>query len=135
MQKFKVGDKVKQKKDSLFYYQSEEQIGVLEKDKYGDGQWYVVKWEDGNLKTYKSEYLILIEEKKEVTFMSKIKTFIKNVTLTSDEKLLRKHGLKTECGDYTEEAKEAVINKLVSENEAFLIEIAKGIELEEEKSK
>jgi len=65
------------------------------------------------------------------TIMSKITTFAKNLILSSDEKLLRKHGLHTECGDPTSEAIDLVITKLVKENEAYLIELAKGIELEE----
>lgn len=65
------------------------------------------------------------------SIMSKITTFAKNLTLTSDEKLLRKYGLKNECGEYTDEAEQLVISKLVKENEAYLIEIAKGLELEE----
>lgn len=35
------------------------------------------------------------------TLMSKLVQFVKNAALSADEKLLRKHGLKTESGDYT----------------------------------
>lgn len=65
------------------------------------------------------------------TIMSKITTFAKNLVLSADEKLLRKYGLHDECGNHTDEAEELVIAKLVKENEAYLIELAKGMELEE----
>lgn len=64
--------------------------------------------------------------------MNKIKTFVKNALLSGDEKLLRKHGLKTECGDYTEEAQQIIINDMCKEHESRLIEVAKGLESEEE---
>jgi hypothetical protein len=67
------------------------------------------------------------------TIMSKVTSFVKNLTLSADEKLLRKYGLKNECGEYTSEAIDAVKLKLVSDNESYLIEIAKGLEAEENK--
>lgn len=65
--------------------------------------------------------------------MSKITTFAKNLVLSADEKLLRKYGLKNECGEFTDEAESLVIAKLVKENEAYLIELAKAMEAEEAK--
>lgn len=67
------------------------------------------------------------------TIMSKITTFAKNLVLSGDEKLLRKYGLKNECGEFTNEANELVISKLVKENEAYLVELAKKMEEEESK--
>lgn len=62
--------------------------------------------------------------------MTSVKTFVKNLTLSADEKLLRKFGLKNDCGEYTSEAREAVFAKIVADNEAYLITIAKGLEAE-----
>lgn len=69
------------------------------------------------------------------TFMSKATNYIKNLTLSADEKLLRKYGFKDSCGDYTSEAMDLVEAKLVKDNEDYLIEIAKGLELEAKDSK
>lgn len=69
------------------------------------------------------------------TIMSKITTFAKNLVLSADEKLLRKYGLKNECGEYTDEAEVLVTQKLIKENEAYLIELAKGMEVEEKANK
>lgn len=67
--------------------------------------------------------------------MSKLTNFVKNSLLSADEKLLRKNGLKDSCGDYTEEAQELVIAKLIKDNEAYLIEVATAMEVEEKKNK
>lgn len=66
-----------------------------------------------------------------LNIMSSIKEFAKNLILSADEKLLRSQGLKTECGDYTQDAKDIVMEKLAKENEAYLIEIAKAKKEEE----
>ena len=63
--------------------------------------------------------------------MSKITTFAKNLVLSADEKLLRKFGLKNECGEYTSDARELVIEKLIADNQAYLIDTAKALEVEE----
>jgi hypothetical protein len=76
-----------------------------------------------------------INNNKKQTIMSKVTSFVKNLTLSADEKLLRKYNLKNECGEYTSEAIDAVKLKLVSDNENYLIEIAKGLEEEENKNK
>lgn len=67
------------------------------------------------------------------TKMDKIVKFAKNLTLSKEEKLMRKHDLKDDCGDYTEAAREIVMQKLMQENEAKLIEIATEMEAEEKK--
>lgn len=76
----------------------------------------------------------VVDYKPKNNIMSKITTFAKNLVLSADEKLLRKYGLKDECGEFTDEAEDLVIAKLVKENESYLIELAKGME-EEEKNK
>lgn len=70
---------------------------------------------------------------KNKTIMNKITTFAKNLTLSADEKALRKVGLKTECGDYTQAAIDVVLQDMCAEREARLVEIANGIISEEAK--
>lgn len=72
--------------------------------------------------------------KDKTNYMSKITNYIKDLALTADEKLLRKHGLKTECGEYTNEAKDLIINKLCQEKESYLLDIVNGLEKEEKKN-
>jgi hypothetical protein len=85
------------------------------------------------IEIYQSDNLTIKKQTKN-NIMSKITTFAKNLVLSADEKLLRKYGLKDECGEFTDEAEDLVIAKLVKENESYLIELAKGME-EEEKNK
>ena len=65
--------------------------------------------------------------------MSSIIDFAKNIALSADEKLLRKHGLKNAYGEYTADAEKLVENKIMKENEVYLIEIATKKEAEEVK--
>jgi hypothetical protein len=44
---------------------------------------------------------------------------------------LREYNLQNDCGDFTEEAKELVINKLVEDNKAYLVEIATKLKEED----
>ena len=60
-----------------------------------------------------------------------IKKFVKTLTLSKEDKLLREYGLQNDCGDFTEEAKELVINKLVEENKDYLVEIATKLKEED----
>jgi len=60
-----------------------------------------------------------------------IKKFVKTLTLSKEDKLLREYGLQNDYGDFTEEAKELVINKLVEDNKAYLIEIATKLKEED----
>lgn len=62
--------------------------------------------------------------------MNPIIEFAKNLTLSADEKLLRKVGLKDECGEYTASAMEIVLDKLMKDNEPYLLTIAKELEKE-----
>jgi hypothetical protein len=65
--------------------------------------------------------------------MTNIIDFAKELTLSENERLLRKQGLKNSCGDYTEESRELVINRLCSEQEEYLIKVAKAKEESEKK--
>jgi len=65
--------------------------------------------------------------------MSNIIKFAKNLVLSGDEKLLRQQGLKDEFGEYTEDAIQIVIQKLVKDNEPELIKIAQAKKDEESK--
>jgi len=60
-----------------------------------------------------------------------IKKFVKTLTLSKEDKLLREYNLQNDCGDFTEEAKELVINKLVEENKDYLVEIATKLKEED----
>ena len=62
-----------------------------------------------------------------------IKKIVKTLTLSKEDKLLREYGLQNDCGDFTEEAKEIVINKLVEDNKAYLVEIATQLKEEDKK--
>lgn len=62
-----------------------------------------------------------------------IKKFVKTLTLSKEDKLLREYGLQNDCGDFTEEAKGLVINKLVEDNKAYLVEIATQLKEEDKK--
>lgn len=67
--------------------------------------------------------------------MNTIKNFVRALTLSKEEKLLQKYGLKTECGEYTPQARDIVIAKLCADNEAHLVAIATSYdqELKDEK--
>ena len=98
---------------------------LLEEVKEEESMWEVkVTVED--LEKLKSKSLIS-------KCMSDIKTFAKNLLLSVEEKLLRKYGLKTECGDYTQEAVEICQQDMCKQNEEKLVEIAKAKEEEEKK--
>lgn len=56
--------------------------------------------------------------------MTTLAQFAKDITLSKEEKLMREAGLKDSCGEYTDESRDLVMNKLVADNEAYLIEIA-----------
>jgi len=62
-----------------------------------------------------------------------IKKFVKTLTLSKEDKLLREYNLQNDCGDFTEEARELVINKLVEDNKAYLVEIATKLKEEDKK--
>ncbi len=126
MSKFKVGDKIVWK-TNLFKEGKEETI--IDFDSSGDpilsesGAWYERTIE---------EFAVIIKNKTNLTnkIMTNIKTFVKNLALSADEKELRKAGLKTDCGEYTQDAIDVVIQELCAEKETKLIEIAKGINAE-----
>lgn len=77
----------------------------------------------------------IIKEKKGIQkVMNSIVKFAKDITLSKEDKLLRKYGLVTECGEYTADAQQVIINKMCEDNKKYLIELAEKIE-EEGKSK
>ncbi len=65
--------------------------------------------------------------------MSSIKEFAKNLLLSNEDKVLRQAGLQDSYGEYTQDARDLVIAKLVEENKAYLVEIAEKKEAEENK--
>lgn len=56
--------------------------------------------------------------------LQSIRKFVNNLALSANERLLRKYNLKTDCGEYTPEAKELIINFICKENEGHLVEMA-----------
>ena len=148
-EEFKVGDEVFGKYRKVEYTGvitmiSSDIITVDRKD--GTRDWKCKKrnngtWACANLFDDEKYNLKLIKDLKQPktcykskNFMDKIVEFSKNIVLSKEEKLLRKYGLKNSCGDYTEAAKEIVINHLCDDNKDYLAEIAKAKE-EEEKEK
>ena len=73
------------------------------------------------------------QNKPKGNIMSNIINFAKDLVLSADEKLLRKHGLKDECGNYTEAYNELRRMSANKEFEPKAIEIAKKKEAEETK--
>jgi hypothetical protein len=65
--------------------------------------------------------------------MSNIMEFAKNLTLSADEKLLRKYGLHDENGNRTSSAEDLIEEKMFSDNEPYLLEIARAKEAEDAK--
>lgn len=80
-----------------------------------------------------SDLVLLTLTNTKNSIMTNITTFVKNLALSANEKALRKVGLKTECGDYTQAAIDVVLQDLCTEREARLVEIANGIISEEAK--
>lgn len=155
MPEFKIGDKVRLAgKDELYGCVA----GVREDNNHDDYYDYVIERADGYGwerdkdvdKTYQSKYSnkywftnynevekieenITIKESKNI--MSKALDFVKELTLSSDEKLLRKWGLKDNEGNYTDDAEVIITNKLIEDNKAHLLSIAQGLEDKEKASK
>jgi hypothetical protein len=67
------------------------------------------------------------------TIMTNIIKFVKNMTLSSDDKLLIRTGLKNEAGEYTVDYQQ--LSSLIDQrrNEKEIIEYAKKMEAEEKK--
>lgn len=74
-----------------------------------------------------------LKNKPKLKIMSKVKEYVKNLTLSADEKALREVGFKDENGAFTSEAFDVIEEKLANDNIAYLVEIAKGIISEEKK--
>ena len=96
---------------------------------------YGYKLEDDHT-TYTTKEFLDKYNKKDYKLDNKtmnIKKIVKTLTLSKEDKLLREYGLQNDCGDFTEEAKEIVINKLVEDNKAYLVEIATQVKEEDKK--
>ena len=73
--------------------------------------------------------------KQENRIMTNVVKRIKNLTLSKDDKLLRKYGLIDECGDLTEDGDIALTDILFTENKDKLVAIAEKLEVEDKASK
>jgi len=121
-------------------------------------EYYIVEWEDTYGKTMRLGFLPeSLKPSMEITpklsdineplipqphvflnpknIMSNITTFVKNLALSKDEKLLRKHGLHDECSQPTETYKALVLDKLFKDNEAYVVEMAAALDKEEKEKK
>jgi hypothetical protein len=107
-------------------------LASISRDDAPHAGWVVCQKGDGTWGANVDEGILTIINNK--TSMTTILEFVKNLSLSEDERLLRKHGLKDDCGNYTAEAYDLVEEKLTKENETYLIEIAKKKE-EEDKNK
>ncbi|MEK7180279.1 MAG: hypothetical protein AAB706_02285 [Patescibacteria group bacterium] len=58
---------------------------------------------------------------------------MKDLTLSANERLLIKYGFQDRCGEFTADARELIMLKLVRDNEAYLLKIAGKLEAEENK--
>ena len=81
------------------------------------------------LRAMKSNKKPTVNKLKEKT-MKILKTF-KNALLSKDEKLLRKHNLKTDCGDFTDEAWEILKLDYANKNNDVLVKAAEEADKEE----
>lgn len=68
---------------------------------------------------------VIIEE--QITIMKDVQMFVKNLALSKDERALREVGLKTDCGVYTQDAIDIILQDMCKEKECRLIEIAHGV--------
>lgn len=87
---------------------------------------------------YYKPFIDALESRKPAkSIMSKITTYVKNLTLSADEKLLRKYYLHDECGETTDAGKDAILAKFFAskENQDYLVEIAKGLDAEAKEDK
>jgi len=143
---FKRGDKVRLKgtkkyKDSI--YANWEKTGLKKGDIvtvksvfYDDGE---VSIEEGSFVFGEEDIELINNNNCDETInpvkkiMSNIIDFAKNLSLSADEKLLRKHNLKDSFGEYTSEARELVIQKLIADNEQYFVDIATKKETSENK--
>lgn len=102
---------------------------VGDKVKIGDLYWGL------KVSVKNNEDITTSENKCNESIMSKLTNFVKDSLLSKEEKLMRKHGLKDSCGDYTSEARELAMQKLMSECEDYFTEIVKDMEAEEKANK
>lgn len=148
--KFKVGDRVRVIHGGGYYcdplnytiqhmrnhsFTSEKRIGeetIIEDIKYSDingMNFFNVGF--GNWWSENSFELVESINSSNKSIMSTIKEFAKNLVLSKKEKLLRKHGLKDSCGEFTADAKELALIKLAQDNQDYLVSLAEAKEKEE----
>lgn len=130
MSNYKVGDKIKQvKPGNLGYVDST----ILEIDTVSHLNGIVTTKQPivGTLSGFEVYGLPVINKE---TKMSKISKFIKNLTLSADEKALRQVGFKDESGAFTSDAYDVIEEKMANDNIQYLVDIANGI-IAEDKTK
>lgn len=142
--KFKVGDRYKVTKDGavwdviisrvsddgIYYYGTCKEYNN-ERTTDSDNPWFIIAKEIDKyvFKLIESNNDIpCVSINKAKKIMNNITKFVKNSLLSAEEKLLRKHGFKTECGEYTEEAQAFAISKLCVSTEADMLKVAQGLE-------
>ena len=63
--------------------------------------------------------------------MSNILNKVKNLTLSKNDRLLREYDFQDNCGNFTQSARDVVIEKLVEDNKEYLIEVATKLKKED----
>jgi hypothetical protein len=92
-------------------------------------EFLIVRWTSDEDKImqlgFKEESLELIDNKinKNNKIMSTIKEFAKNLVRKKSERILIENDLKDECGNYTQEAKDLIMDLMCRENETYLLEL------------
>lgn len=110
--KFKVGDRVREDYSNL------RMVGTIRELK--DNEW-LVDWDLGyNVDiTYPESRLELVQDSiqpiKKPTFMSSIVRKIKDLTLSSDDRILRKHSFEDESGEMTSQAEDMMDYEILAE--------------------
>jgi hypothetical protein len=90
----------------------------------GEG-WYATSLTDEIIKQQ-----IISNNKKNI--MSNILNKVKNLTLSKNDRLLREYDFQDNCGNFTQSARDVVIEKLVEDNKEYLIEVATKLKKEVE---
>lgn len=67
--------------------------------------------------------------------VNNIKKFVKSMLMTADDRLLVAEGLMSECGVYTQESIDVVLQDLCAENKARLVEVATAIKADRKDQK
>ena len=132
MSKFKVGDRVRVLSQTSGWGSVKVgDVGVVSKVLDGDSYWadfpnfpaWVGKEKCFELEVGLKEVII----EKQITIMKDVQMFVKNLALSKDERALREVGLKTDCGVYTQDAIDIILQDMCKDKECRLIEIAHGV--------